>query len=102
MLKHCESEEFKKLIDNGEKVVVDFYADWCGPCQMMAPLFEHMAERYNDITFCKINVDECEDIAKEYGVMSIPTFIIFKDGVPVKKQLGVMSEDELINFIFQV
>ena len=100
MLKHLSSKEFKEMVENKENFIVDFYADWCGPCKMMAPIFEEAAERYADKVFCKVNVDEAGDIAAEYGVMSIPMFMIFKDGQPVKKQLGAMSEDDFIKFIF--
>lgn len=100
MLKHLNANEFREMVKNKENFIVDFYADWCGPCKMMAPIFEELAERYNDKTFCKVNVDEAGDIAAEYGIMSIPMFMIFKDGQPAKKQLGAMSEDEFIKFIF--
>ena len=100
MLKHINSEEFRKMVENKEDFIVDFYADWCGPCKMMAPIFEECAERYNDKVFCKVNVDESGDIASEYGVMSIPMFLIFKEGQPVKKQLGYMGEDDFIKFLF--
>lgn len=100
MLKHVGSREFKEMVASKEDFIVDFYADWCGPCKMMAPVFEEAANNYQDKVFCKVNVDEAGDIAAEYGVMSIPMFMIFKEGQPVKKQLGAMSEDEFIRFIF--
>lgn len=100
MLKHLNSNEFREMVNNKEDFIVDFYADWCGPCKMMAPIFEEAAQNYADKEFCKVNVDEAGDIAAEYGVMSIPMFVIFKDGQPVKKQLGAMSEDQFIKFLF--
>ena len=100
MLKHINSSEFKEMVENKQDFIVDFYADWCGPCKMMAPVFEELAERYSDKVFCKVNVDEAGDIAAEYGVMSIPMFMIFNEGQPVKKQLGVMSEDDFLKFLF--
>jgi thioredoxin 1 len=100
MLKHVNSSEFREMVENKQDFIVDFYADWCGPCKMMAPIFEDFADKYNDKVFCKVNVDEAGDIAAAYGVMSIPMFMIFKEGQPIKKQLGVMSEDDFMKFIF--
>lgn len=69
-------------------VVVDMYADWCGPCKMMAPIVDSLSEDYEDVTFCKLNVDEADDIAARYGVMSIPTFLFIRDGQLVKTLVG--------------
>lgn len=81
-------------------VLVDFYADWCGPCKMMAPIVEKMAESYDGrMKIGKCNIDEEMDIAQRYRVMSIPTFIIFKNGQPVETSVGGMSAAELENKI---
>ena len=75
-------------------VVVDFYATWCGPCKMMAPIMEKMAEEFEGKALIgKLDVDECGDIAGRYGVMSIPTIILFKDGAPVNKLVGLQNKD---------
>lgn len=92
------SENFEKEVLNSEQpVLVDFYADWCGPCKMMAPIVEELA---NDLQgkakVGKINVDENQDLAMEYGIMSIPTLMIFKQGKEVKRLLGVRSKSELL------
>ena len=81
------SENFEKEVLNSEKpVLVDFYADWCGPCNAMAPIVEELATELNEkAKVGKINVDENSDIAVEYNVMSIPTFIIFKNGKEEKR-----------------
>jgi thioredoxin 1 len=72
--------EFQDILDNDKKVVVDFYAEWCGPCKKIAPLFEAMSKQYKDtINFVKVNVDEAEDIANLYDVSSLPTFISFQN-----------------------
>ena len=94
---HLNSENFKKEVLESEKtVLVDFYADWCGPCKMMSPVVENIAEELEGkAKVCKINIDEAGDIAAQYGVMSIPTFIVFKQGKPVKTTVGVQSEEEL-------
>ena len=81
-------------------VLVDFYADWCGPCKMMAPIVESLAESYEGkVKVGKCNIDEEMDIAQRYRVMSIPTFIIFKDGQAVETSVGAMSREELENKI---
>lgn len=87
---------FDKLIE--KEAVVDFYATWCGPCKMFGPVFEDVSLK-NDINFVKVDVDKYSEIAREYGVMTIPTVILFKDGVEVKRNIGFMSEEELSNFL---
>ena len=77
-------------------VMVDFYADWCGPCKMMAPLVERMAEKYEgQIKIGKLNVEEAMDISDKYNVRNIPTFIFLRDGQPVATHVGGMSAAEL-------
>ena len=89
-------EGFDKLIER--EAIVDFYATWCGPCKMFGPVFEEVATNM-DINFVKIDVDKNSDIAREYGVMTIPTVILFKDGKEVKRKVGFMSNDELTEFL---
>lgn len=89
-------KDFNKLIE--ETAVVDFYATWCGPCKMFGPIFEEVSKS-SDINFIKLDVDKSSDIAREYGVMSIPTVILFREGKEVKRYTGFMSKEELINFI---
>jgi thioredoxin 1 len=92
-LYHLNKENFEEIIKNNEKVVVDFWASWCMPCKMVAPIFEKIAEKYkNEIIFAKLNVDENPDIASEFGIMSIPTFLVFKNGEVVGKIVGAMPE----------
>jgi thioredoxin 1 len=92
-LYHLNKENFEEIIKNNEKVVVDFWASWCMPCKMVAPIFEKIAEKYkNEIIFTKLNVDENPDIASEFGIMSIPTFLVFKNGEVVGKIVGAMPE----------
>ena len=94
-LMHYE-KDFNKLIEN--KAVVDFYATWCGPCKMFGPVFEEVSNEI-DMNFVKIDVDKTPDIAREYGVMTIPTIILFKKGKEVKRHIGFMSKIDLLNFI---
>ena len=94
---HLENENFEELIKN-KKVVVDFYATWCGPCKMFGPVFEKVSNE-SSITFIKIDVDAHEDIARKYGIMSIPTVVLVNNGEVEKKHMGFMTEDELKKFI---
>ena len=97
MIKHYSKEEdFNEIIKN--KVLVDFYADWCGPCKMLAMEIEKVASEI-DIDIVKVNVDEEEEIARKYGVMSIPTLILFENGQELKKTIGFMSKDKIKEFI---
>ena len=89
MVKHLENENFKEVISSGVWIV-DFYADWCGPCKMLGPVLEEL-----DDNVLKINVDSHEDLAREFGVMSIPTICFFKDGSLVNKIVGFRSKDEI-------
>ena len=77
-------------------VLVDFWAEWCGPCRMVAPVIKQIAEKYKGkLKVCKLNVDEAPNTASRYGIMSIPTLVIFKDGKVADKVIGVVSKSEL-------
>ena len=89
-------KDFDSLIK--DKAVIDFYADWCGPCKMFAPIFEEVSSNY-DFNFVKVNVDNYSDIARKYGVMSIPTVILFENGVEKKKNTGFMSKTDFNDFL---
>ena len=91
------NENFDELI-NEEKVLVDFYADWCGPCRMLSPIIDEVSTEQN-IKVIKVNVDNHEDIAKKYGIMSIPTIILFKNGEEKNKNIGLLSKEDLLEFI---
>lgn len=98
MIKHVSSkEEFNELTKNG-LVLVDFYADWCGPCQMLSPVIEELDEEM-EITVLKIDVDELSDIAREYRVMAIPTLLLFRDGQLVKRETAYMPIEHLRKFV---
>ena len=91
---HLKDEKFKDLIK--EKVLVDFYANWCGPCKMIASELERVDSTIKTI---KVDVDTFEEIAKEYGVMSTPTLILFENGKEVKRTIGFIDKEKIERFI---
>jgi thioredoxin 1 len=81
----------------GEPLVVDFWAEWCGPCKMLSPIIEEVAgEQAGKVTFAKLNVDDNPDVARRFDVMSIPTLIVFKDGQPAKRMVGAKGKGQLL------
>ena len=95
------SENFEKEVLNSEvPVLVDFFAFWCGPCKMMSPVVEELAkEMEGKAKVYKVDTDEEQNLAIKYGIMSIPTFIVFKNGEPVGKAIGMRDKQELINLL---
>ena len=90
-------KNFNDIINSG-KVLIDFYADWCGPCRMLLPVLESI-ENESIISIKKVNVDDSIDIARKYGVMTIPTLILFENGIEVKRNVGMITKDEIIKFV---
>ena len=94
-MKYIEKiEEFDEIIKNN-LVLVDFYATWCGPCQMLSPILEELEKENKELTIVKIDVDKNETLARSHGVMSIPTIEIYKEGTLTNKQIGYLSKEEL-------
>ena len=92
------NENFEKEVLNSDKTtILDFYADWCGPCKMMSPIIDKIAEENGEIKVGKLNIDDAQDSAIKYNVMSIPTIIIFKNGIEIKRFVGVTSKSEILN-----
>lgn len=98
MLKHATNENFNSLI-NENLVLVDFHATWCGPCKMLTPIIEELANERSSVEFVKADVDELRDIARQYGIMSVPTLILFKNGNIVSQKSGFMPKEILSDWI---
>ena len=89
----------QEVLNADRPVLVDFYADWCGPCKMMGPVVEEVSGELSGVKVCKINIDENMEIAQRYGVMSIPTFIAFKNGEISGKQIGAVPKGALVDLV---
>ncbi len=102
MVEEINDKDFvEKVLNSKIPVLVDFWAQWCGPCRMLTPIIEELAKEYDEqkIKIYKLNVDENPQIAAKYGIMAIPTVIIFKDGKPVEQVTGVRNKKEYIELI---
>lgn len=86
-----DQSNFDHTVSQG-LVLVDFWAEWCGPCKSMHPIFDRMSKKYRHIKFARVNVDRSQDISMRFGVQSIPTFIMFRNGQPVDKMIGAVGE----------
>lgn len=97
---HLKTSEFDQAVNAGEDLVaVDFFATWCGPCKMLSPVAERMAETYKDVHFYKVDIDEEPELAERFRVMSVPTLIYLKKGQVLDKSIGVVSPAEMENTI---
>ena len=88
-----------EVLKSDKTVLFDFWAVWCGPCRMLSPVVDQVAEENPDIKVCKVNVDEEQQLAIKYGVMSIPTLLVFKGGELVNQSVGVIPKEEVLNLI---
>ena len=96
MVKNVSAAEYEQEVMKAEgTVLVDFYADWCGPCKMQGPIVDQLSEERTDVKFCKINVDDAVAIAMELGISSIPTIMVVKNGEITYKQPGLMNKQDL-------
>ena len=87
------TENFNETLDNNEIVIIDFWAEWCGPCKQFAPIFEKASEDFPDVTFAKVNTEEQQAIATQYGIRSIPTVMVTRDGIILLNQAGMLPEE---------
>ena len=97
---HITKDTFEaEVLKSDKPVLLDFFAVWCGPCKMIAPVLDEIAEEREDIKVCKINVDEEPELAAKYQVMSIPTLVVIKDGQVVNQSLGAKPKAQILNML---
>ncbi len=100
MVVELNEENFEEeVLKADKKVIVDFYATWCGPCKMQGPIVESIAEENSNVKVCKLDVDNAPSIAEKYDIMSIPTLIIFENGNVINKKVGLTDKEELSKMI---
>ena len=100
LVKDMNKENFQEEVIHSEKpVLVDFWASWCGPCRMVSPIVDEIAQERPDIKVVKVNVDQEQELALQYGVMSIPTLVVMKDGKVVNQAVGVRPKDQILDLL---
>lgn len=98
-VKKLNREEFEKVRKEEGLILLDFYADWCGPCRMVAPVLEEVSQLREDVLVGKINVDDEESLAREFGIVSIPTLIVLKNGKIQKQVAGVRTREQILELL---
>ena len=96
---HVNKEQFDQLMASDKTVLLDFWATWCGPCRMMSPIIDEVADERPDVVVGKVNVDEQGELAAKFGIMSIPTLIVLKNGEVVNKQVGYCSLNQVLGLL---
>ena len=98
-LYNVTKESFEKIKASGERVLVDFYADWCGPCKMIAPILHEIEDEMPMLVIAKVNVDEIPELAIQYGVQSIPTLLVLEGGEVLKREVGFRTKEQILDLI---
>ncbi len=91
--------DYPRIVSENTLVLIDFFATWCGPCQMLSPILHEVADEHPSLIVLKVDVDDFPEIASEFDVFSIPTLVLFKDGKPVNKKVGFLPKEALLDFI---
>lgn len=100
MTVNVTAENFDEEVLNYKgKVLVDFWAEWCGPCMMLGPIIEEVSEEVDDVKFCKVNCDDARDIALQFGIMTIPNLIVFENGEQVNQSIGYIEKEDVLELI---
>ena len=100
MVTNVTTKNFEdEVLKSDKTVLIDFWASWCGPCRMVSPLVDELAEEHPEYKFCKVNVDEEEPLAIKFGIMSIPTLIVFKNGTEAAKQIGALPKEAILQLL---
>ena len=89
----------EEVLNYKGKVLVDFWAEWCGPCMMLGPIIEEVSEEVDDVKFCKVNCDEARDVALQFGIMTIPNLIVFENGEQVNQSIGYIEKEDVLKLI---
>ena len=95
-------QEFDQLTEQNKNVIIDFYASWCGPCKMLAPIFENVASTTENVKFVKVNVDEARELASLFGIQSIPTVVYIKEKKLEKRELGFRTKEQILENIERI
>lgn len=94
---HIHKENFQEEVMNTDRpVLLDFWASWCGPCQMLGPVIDQIADEQDEVKICKVNVDEQPELASQFGVMSIPTLVVMKEGKITNKSVGAKPKEQIL------
>ena len=97
---HITKDNFQEeVLESKNTVLLDFWASWCGPCKMLSPIVEEIAEEYSDVTLGKVNVDEQMELAIQFGIVSIPTLMVYRDGKEVAKSIGYCSKADVLKLL---
>ncbi|MDD6672883.1 MAG: thioredoxin [Eubacteriales bacterium] len=89
----------EEVLNFNGRVLVDFWAEWCGPCMMLSPLVDEVSDELDDVKFCKVNCDEARDLALEYGIMTIPNLLLFENGELINQSVGYIEKQDIIDFV---